>query len=296
MEVLKKIYGIFLQILILVFGIDFAKKFDTRLRFKRKLNLKEPKSLADKIAYLELHKQSVLASKCTDKYEVRNYVEEKGLKDILVPLVGGPWSNIEEIDFDKLPSSFAIKATHGCKMNYLVPDKGKFDKDDCEKNIKKWLRTTYGTYSMEPHYLNIPHRIYAEEFLLNTENLIDYKFFCLNGKPEFVQVCSNRKIDLDNNMSVVMNVYDMEWNKLNALVGFKTHLVGNGDQIRPTQFEKMKKISSILSKDFNFVRVDLYELKNKVYFGELTFTPACGVLSSFSEKFLLEQGRKLKIN
>ena len=96
-------------------------------------------------------------------------------------------------------------------------------------------------------------------------------------------------------MSVEMDVYDMNWNKLEALVGFKTHIVGKGKQKKPTQFEKMKEIAKILSKDFKFVRVDLYELKEKVYFGELTFTPACGVLSSFSESFLVEQGKKLKI-
>lgn len=293
MEILKKVYGFFLKILILFFGIDNAKKFDSSFRFKKRLNLKNPQSLAEKIVYIELHQQSELASLCTDKYEVRNYVKKKGLEKILVPLVGGPYNCVEEIDFDDLPDNFAIKATHGCKMNYLVDNKLFFNKEECIKRINEWLNTTYGTYSVEPHYLKIPHRVYIEKFLLNTEKLVDYKFFCINGNPEFVQVCSNRKVESDS-MSVEMSVYDMDWNKINALVGYKTHKIGKGEK-KPSQFEFMKDISKILSKDFKFVRVDLYELDGKVYFGELTFTPACGVLPSFSDEFLLEQGKKLRI-
>ena len=102
---------------------------------------------------------------CTDKYAVRDYIREKGLEDILIPVVGGPWDNVEDVDFDSLPDSFALKATHGCKMNYLVADKKQLDREKCKAEMSRWLATTYGAYSMEPHYLTIPHRIYAEEFL-----------------------------------------------------------------------------------------------------------------------------------
>ena len=111
---IKVIYGKMLVTMSHVFGVDFAKKFDTRLRFHRTLNLKNPTSLADKVTYVELHKQSSLASMCTDKYAVRDYIREKGLEDILIPVVGGPWENVEDVDFDSLPDSFALKATHGC--------------------------------------------------------------------------------------------------------------------------------------------------------------------------------------
>lgn len=296
MDILKKIYGIFLKILIILFGIDYAKKFDTKLRFKRNLDLKNPKSLADKVTYIELHKQSKLASICTDKYEVRNYVEEKGLKDILVPLIGGPWSNIEEIEFDKLPSSFVIKATHGCKMNYLVPDKEKFDLNDCKKNIKKWLKITYGTYSIEPHYLEIFPRVYAEKYLKEIDGLIDYKFHCINGKVEFILVCSERKYrKKDGKMELYLDLYDSQWNPIFEVVTLGTEKAGKGDIKKPILLDRMKNIAEILSKDFSFVRVDLYQLQEKIYFGELTFSPACCVFPYLTEKFLLEQGKKLKI-
>ena len=181
---IKKIYGIFLKLLGALFGVGFAKKIDTKLRFKRTLNLKKPQTLADKVAYLELYSQNDLASVCTDKFAVREYVKQKGLEHILVPAVGGAWSSAEAVDFTSLPDSFVLKATHGCKMNYIVPHKTEFDEKKCVTEMKKWLSTTYGTYSVEPHYAKIPHRIYAEEYLGDISNLIDYKFHCINGEPK----------------------------------------------------------------------------------------------------------------
>ena len=118
---IKVAYGKVLTGISRIFGVDNAKKFDTRLRFRRNLNLKHPKSLADKVTYIELHDPSPLAPECTDKYAVRQYVKNKGLEDILVPLAGGPWSKIEDIDFKALPDSFVFKATHGCiRINVLL--------------------------------------------------------------------------------------------------------------------------------------------------------------------------------
>ena len=121
------LYAKVLSTISVVAGVDAAKKFDAQLRFHKKLNLKNPTTLSDKVTYIELHEQSPLAPGCTDKYAVRDYVEKKGLGDTLVPLVGGPWNSAEEVDFATLPDSFAIKATHGCKMNYLVSSKAAMD-------------------------------------------------------------------------------------------------------------------------------------------------------------------------
>ena len=213
---IKVIYGKMLTGLGKLCGVDCAKKFDTQLRFHRNLNLKNPKSLADKVTYIELHEQSPLAPECTDKYAVRQYVEDKGFADILVPLAGGPWSSINEIDFQTLPDAFVFKATHGCKMNYLVPDKAKLDKKKCMTEMSRWLQTTYGTYSMEPHYLKIPHRIYAENYLADADKLIDYKFHCMNGIPQFVLVCGDRVVtEMGNDVS--RHIFDMNWKPLVGL-------------------------------------------------------------------------------
>lgn len=145
---IKFLYGQLLVLISHIFSLDSAKKIDAKLRFHRTLDLKNPKSLADKVTYIELHEQSPLAPMCTDKYAVREYIHKKGLEDILIPLVGGPWEKVDEVDFDNLPNSFALKATHGCKMNYIVSEKEKMDKSKCVEEMSRWLKTTYGTYSM----------------------------------------------------------------------------------------------------------------------------------------------------
>jgi hypothetical protein len=138
------------------------------------------------------------------------------------------------------------------------------------------LSTTYGTYSVEPHYINIPHRIYAEQYLSNAEQLIDFKFHCLNGEPEFVLICSNRKADGDKKMSVTLDTFDMDWNPIFEMKSIGNEIVGEGKLEKPKNFDEMKRIAKLLSKDFSFVRVDLYELNGKIYFGEMTFTDGAG--------------------
>ena len=118
----KKLYALLLNCITTVCGIDAAKKFDTRLRFKRKLNLKHPQTLSDKVTWLQLHDLPDLAVKCTDKYDVRKYIREKGLEDILVPLVAGPFTDQNQIKIDDYPQKFVVKGTHGCKMNLIVND------------------------------------------------------------------------------------------------------------------------------------------------------------------------------
>lgn len=289
------LYAKILALITCIAGIDCAKIFDSQLRFHKKLNLKKPTTLSDKLAYIELHEQSPMASVCTDKFAVRDYVEKKGLGNILVPLVGGPWNRAEDVDFASLPNSFAIKATHGCKMNYLVPDKTKMDVSKCFKEMLRWLTTTYGGYSVEPHYYSIPHRIYAEEFLENSNQLIDYKIHCLNGKPEFILVCSDRKANGDAAMQVTLDLFDLEWNHIPELIPSGAEVAGDGSMVKPEKLAEMLKIAERLAEDFKFVRVDLYELNGKVYFGELTFSPGCCVLPYFTKKFDLEMGQKLKI-
>ena len=289
----KQIYGKLLMWITKIAGSNAAKKFDTKFRFQKKLNLTNPQTLADKVSYIELHDQSPLASLCTDKFAVRSYVESKGLAAILVPLVGGPWDLVAQIDFKEMPDRFVLKATHGCKMNYIVSDKSKLNEIECHKEMNRWMSTTYGTYSMEPHYWEIPHRIYAERFLENADQLTDYKFHCLNGIPQFVLVCSDRKADGDKAMKVTLDLFDMQWNHIPEIVSAGAEMPGDGSVKKPPQFDEMKKIAEILSEDFKFVRVDLYELHDRIYFGELTFSPGCCVFPYFTDKFNQEMGKKL---
>ena len=292
---IKRCYALVLKCISSVAGIKNAKKFDSALRFHRKLNLKKPKTLADKVCFLELVDQSPLAPTCTDKFTVREYVASKGLENILVGLVGGPWNTPDEVNFDLLPERFALKATHGCKMNLIVTDKSQINVADSKKAMQKWLDTTYGTYSVEPHYAPIPHRLYAEEFLENANSLIDYKFHCMNGEPKFVLVCSDRKANGDKGMGVTLDLFNMNWEPLDGLQRIGNEIPGNGTVKKPQLFEQMKEIAKMLSADFKFVRVDLYEKDGKILFGELTFSPACGVFPYFTDTFNEEMGKLLQI-
>lgn len=292
---LKKIYSCWLKVLVLLFGIDFAKQFDAYLRFRRKLNLKNPQTLADKVTYLFLHKNTPLMSTCTDKWAVREYIASKGLSDILIPTLGGPWTSVKDINFDFLPNEFILKATHGCKMNYFVQDKSKLDIPSCKRTLQKWLDTTYGTYSMEPHYKPIPHRIYAERLLDASGGLADYKIHCLNGEPSFILVCSERNAQ-GRRMQVTLDLFDTNWHAQNHyLQQSGLEVVGMEKIAKPQYFNNMLKIARTLSHNFSFVRVDLYEVKGKIYFGELTFSPACGVLPYFTDEFIYEMGKKLQV-
>lgn len=291
----KVIYGFLISISKCVLGKDLTKKIDVRFRFGKRLNLKNPETLSDKICYLENHCETELVCKCTDKWQVRNYVREKGLEEILLPVYGQAWTDVNQIDFDLLPNQFALKATHGCKMNYICADKKTFDEEKCKKEIKRWLRTTYGGYSCEWHYQKIPHRFYCEKFLENAQNLIDYKIHCINGQPAFILVCSERVSSNKKGMKVTLDLFDTNWNKIDALCASGDELPGTGNIQKPSRLDEMLQISKVLSQDFQFVRVDLYEVAGKVYFGELTFTPANGVFPYFTDEFNREMGKKLRI-
>ena len=290
---IKKLYGQALMCFKNVAGLDAAKKLDTWLRYRRRLNLKSPTTLADKVSYIEMHDQSPLATECSDKFAVRQFVARKGYEHTLVPLAGGVWNKVAEIDFNALPNSCVIKATHGYKMNYFITDKAKLDIEECKKRLNKWLNTTFGIYTMEPHYIKIPHRLYAEEYLGDMTGLVDYKFHCLNGKATFVLTVSDRIAREGQPMQATLNLYDMQWNPIDGLVKSNLEVPGNWDVPRPKHFDEMHEMVEKLAEEFQFVRVDLYEWNGHIYFGEMTFSPACCVFPYFKDDFNLRMGRML---
>ena len=269
-----------------ILGVETTKKLDSRIRFGRKLDLENPKTLSDKICWIELNTDHTLAARCTDKYAVRSYVEEKGLGDILIPLVGGPWINASDIDIDSLPERFVLKATHGCEMNYICKDKSRLDRNDLLNKAGQWLKEDYPRACIEPHYKLVPHRLYSEEFVGVLGDVVDYKFHCINGEPAFVLTCSNREDSLK------LNLYDLDWNPISGLQG----AMRNERKIeRPKNLKEMLEVAKTLSSDFDFVRVDLYEADEKIFFGELTFSPACGVLEYFTDSFVAKWGEVLHV-
>ena len=270
-----------------IIGPERILKLEALVRFHKEINITNPSTLTDKICYLEYRKKDKLSIVCSDKYDVREYVASKGLESILVPLIGDVYYNFDEINFDELPQKFVIKATFGCKMNLICQNKDELEYDVAKKTVDRWISNGFNREYMEPHYKFIPKRIICEEFLENADTIVDYKIHCLNGKPLFILVCSERNKDLR------LNLYDIHWKPIHEIIG--KHL--NDKEIpRPSLLKEMIDISKKLSSDFDFVRVDLYQIGQKIYFGELTFTPDGGVLSYFSPRFDKKMGEYLKLS
>lgn len=282
----RRIYRAVLNAAAATFGPRRAKVLDARFRFGRCLDLDNPETLADKISWIELNADQALAARCTDKFAVRGYVEEKGLGTMLIPCVGGPWDDVSQIDIGSLPERFVLKATHGCEMNYICKDKGSLDVELMLSLAREWLSSDYPRSCVEPHYKLIQHRLYAEEFVGGMDDTIDYKLHCINGEPRFILTCSNRE------RSLKLNLYDLDWHPMSGLQG---PMRGDRDIARPKSLSKMIKVAKTLAEDFDFVRVDLYEKDGEIFFGELTFSPAGGVLPYFSDGFIKQWGDALRV-
>lgn len=292
---MQKAYALVLAGSESLLGQDRTKELDARFRFRRTIDLKNPKTLADKVSWLSLHGISPLAVKCTDKWDVREYVAQKGLAHTLIPVYGEAVSRSEDVDFAALPQSFVLKATHSCRMNIVCTDKATLDIPAARKTMDHWLATTYGTYSMEPHYRSLPHRVYCEACLGAVEEMVDYKIHCIHGKPTFILVCNQRGDAEGKGSAVAMQLFDLDWNPIDGLRTYGGHRPGDSQVEKPANLEEMLTIARKLSEDFPFVRVDLYNVRGKIYFGELTFTPANGIFASYQDWLLAQQGELLHI-
>lgn len=235
------------------------------------LNIEEPATFNEKIQWLKLYDSTPIKTRLADKYLVRDWVKEKIGEQYLVPLLG-VWDSFAEIDFESLPEQYVLKCVHGSGMNVIVRKEKPLDKKNAKKKIDYWMRFYYGIGPMQEwHYRDIPHRIIAEQYMENISgDLFDYKFYCFNGEPKYIQVIKGRNNDSQ------MAFYDLDWKD----AGFSHMYFGAMKQPaeRPKQLEKAIELVRILSSGFSFVRVDLYLVgDNDIYFGEMTFTPASGV-------------------
>ena len=256
-------------------------------RMNKKLDLNNPQDLNEKIHYLLIYKYGEKETNCTDKYLVRNYIEKNGYSNLLTKLYG-VYNNFDEIKLEELPEKFVLKTNHSCRDVFICTDKSKFDFQKAKKILSKKLKENYAKKKLEYHYSNIKPLIMCEEYIDDGsgEAPKDYKFFCFNGKVYSVLVCSNRSVNIEQKW------YDTDWNELDySLERYKSNIKNE----KPINFDEMIKIAENLSKEFNFVRVDLYNAKGKIYFGELTFSPAAGFIRTVKQEVLNEYGKLIDI-
>lgn len=240
-----------------------------------KMDLDNPKTLNEKLNWYKLNYKNELLVTCTDKYEVRKYIKEKGLERILLKNYG-VYDKIEEINLSKIPEKFVAKVTGDSGGVVICKNKNNFYIQARKKFCN--LDMDYSMYNKEWNYHFIKNRIIIEEYIetSNGHSPNDYKFFCFDGEPKFLFVASER------DTGAKFNFYDLDWNPINVMQGYvKSKKIIK----KPEKFEEMLEICRILSKDFPHVRVDLYYENNNIYFGELTFFHFSGLKAFHPKKY-----------
>ena len=274
--------------------------------FNRKINWEHPEDLNQWINWISFNSDTSQWPQLADKLAVREYVKEKGFGDILIPLLG-KWENPEYISFDNLPDKFVLKANNGSGDVRVILDKNKEDLGEIRKYFQSILGTKFGKESAEPHYLKIKPYVIAEALLdkekqsIPSTSLIDYKFWCFNGKPVCCFVVTDRSKE---SFTVDLYTADDNWGKIDKgnLVFDHHHKPSLQSLPKPQNLQKMILIASELSKGLPQSRIDLYEVDDKVYFGEITLTSMCGRMKYFTPSYLnvlgeecMKAARKLKI-
>jgi len=254
----------------------------------KKLDLNNPRTFNEKIQWLKLYDSTPLKTRLADKFLVRDWVKEKIGKEYLIPLLG-VYDSFDEIDFNVLPERFVLKANHGSGWNIIVKNKEEFNKEQAKHNMDSWMRTNFAYCAgLELQYFDIVPKIIVEEYLGDEDgsgNLSDYKFFCFNGKPKYIQV------DIDRYTNHKRNVYDLAWN----LQPFVFQYQNGKNTPPPDNLHEIVHIANILSKEFCFVRCDFYLVHKKIYFGEMTFTPESGQGKFKPEGWNLKFGNMIKL-
>lgn len=267
--------------------------------FRKPLNLKNPQDLNEKILWAKLYSDTTRWVELADKYKVRDYVEKIGLGDSLVKLYA-VWYRKEDVDFDALPETFIIKANNGdgkgtnriIRKSELTPEK----KLEYINMIGEWLkRKNIGALHAEPQYKHMRPCVIAEEVLQLQEgetSLTDYKIWCFNGKAYYIWICNDRN---EGGNSAHVMTYDLEWNAHPEFSVFNSDYLQGEVMEKPKNLEQMIDIAERLSQGFPELRVDLYNVGGKIYFGELTFTSQGGFMDYFVPEFNRLLGEKFSI-
>ena len=270
-------------------------KQNFKKRFGRSLNLENPKTLNEKINWLKLYDRTPLHTKCADKYKVRDYVSAVVGDQYLIPLVFQSYKT-EDLKADNFPDSpFILKANHDSSGGLIIKDKSNHNWKSIRTHFKKLLKKNYYYAGKEWQYKHIEPCFIAEKLLINASGDIpfDYKLHCFHGKVHVIQV------DIDRYSDHKRNLYDINWKKLPyswSLWDKNGPLWNTGRDIeQPQNLSEMIDVAEKLSKDFCYVRIDLYDFENNVYFGEITFHHGSGLETIYPEKYDLELGQLIDL-
>ena len=234
-----------------------------RIKTGEKLHLKNPVGFNEKLNWLKLNHIHPEYTQLVDKLAVRDYIREKIGEDYLFPLLGS-WDSFDDIDFDALPDKFVLKCNHDSGSVKLITDKSKMDKAALKAFFERRLAMNAYCLGREYPYKDVPPKMMAEAFMEAPDGggINDYKFFCFQGKPKLLFVATDRATD------VRFDFFDMDFQHLDIV---NIHEQSGKEIQKPSCFEEMKSLAETLSQGMEFVRIDLYEIGGRVYFGEFTF-------------------------
>jgi hypothetical protein len=136
----------------------------------------------------------------------------------------------------------------------------------------------------------------VEKLLRSKEGKLpsDYRFYCFHGEVKIIAVDIDTVTDNFKNTNYYRHLYSPEWELIPATINYPNKKGYNVPQ--PQNLQRMLEIAGILSEDFPAVRVDLYNVDGKIYFGELTFYHASGYQVISPETFELKMGSWLDLN
>lgn len=252
----------------------FPDKLYLKLQFKHlmgyKLDLEHPKTFQEKLQWLKLYDRKPIYTKMVDKYEAKDFIAEKVGSEYIIPTLG-IYNTVDEIDYDKLPNEFVIKTTHDSGTVIVCKDKSKLDKEYVRKYISERLKRRYYYSEREWPYKDVKPRIIIEKNInVNDEDLRDYKFFCFDGEPKALYITTNR--GLEGGLKEDFFYADGKHMEVNQKGYYNNPVTPE----LPNNFEKMKELARVLANGIPQLRVDFYEINDKVFVGELTFSDGGG--------------------
>lgn len=287
---LKVLGAIVLRCNFLFSNDELYLKLLFRLYMGKKLNLEHPKTYCEKLQWLKLHDRKPEYTRMVDKVTAKEYVASIIGESYIIPTLG-VWKSFDEIDFSILPNQFVLKTNNGGGGGGVVICKNKttFNNKKAKKKLVRSMKANLYKTLREWPYKNIKSKILAEQFMQDDSGqLRDYKFFCFAGVVKVVLIATNRFTSHN------FNYYDPLFNLLpiESRDGKRSNSVIN----KPKKWEEMIQIAEKLSKGIPFVRVDLYEVDNQVFFGELTFYDSSGYDDLSSEHWNMVFGDWIQLS
>ena len=252
-----------------------------RASMGKKINWKNPKTYNEKLQWLKLYDHNPLYTTLVDKYAVKKYVADRIGEKFVIPTLG-VWNHFDDIDFDALPDQFVLKCTHDSGGLVIVTDKANFDVVATKRKIEDALGSDFYKTCREWPYKNVTPRIIAEQYMLDDRlgELKDYKFFCFSGTPKYLFVASDRN---KGKQEVKFDYFDINFKRLPLRQA--AHPNSTYHIERPQKYDEMLRIATELSKGIPQVRIDLYEVNGRVYFGEYTFFHHGGMVPFIPEEW-----------